>query len=745
MQSHELSLSPRAELARLLLAVALVGGAAFGLGVLWASGHLLFGKVLILALLFGSASMFLVWRSLEHHAQQQKVEAQLYAAQSRFQDLFEQFPFSIQVVRPDGFTSTVNREWEKLFGLELEDIRDITLLGDETLRDSGVSADVRTALEGQMVVSPAQYFSMRECWPMTSHGPDVKLWIQATICPVKDEKGQVVELILIHEDVTEQKRTQSSLHVAESRFRNLFEQFPFGIQIMRPDGFTSAVNRAWETMFATTYADIERMNSLSYSGLKDRGVSDVFRAALEGQVISSPPLLNDMADFAPFTKHKPGVKLWIKGTVCPLKDDEGRVIELITILEDVTQQKLASDAQHESEARNAASVEAALDCIVLMDSEGIISEWNPSAENTFGFSRAEALGRPLAELIVPPNLREQHARGLKRYMETGQSVLIGRKVEVTAMRASGEEFPVELAIKPIMLGERQIFSGFLRDLTEIKEARDALQQAHDELENRVVQRTLELRAALEQLQHKHQQLEQLETMRDTLTGMIVHDLRTPLSSMLFGVQTVAFLGPISPAQQECLNVFTLGCKDSLAVINDLLDIGKIESGAFALRLESADAEELVSQALTRVVMLANIKNLHLAAQIEDDLPSFHADPEKVGRLLGNLLGNAIKFAPPSGTVTLGAHLSESGTAIDFWVRDNGEGIPAEAFERIFEKFGQAETRLGNRETSSGLGLSFCKLIVEAHGGHIRVESQPGQGSLFTATFPVSPVERLEMV
>jgi PAS domain S-box-containing protein len=247
------------------------------------------------------------------------------------------------------------------------------------------------------------------------------------------------------------------------------------------------------------------------------------------------------------------------------------------VLEDVTQQKLASDAQHESEARRAASVEAALDCIISMDSDGIISEWNPSAENTFGYSREEALGRPLAELIVPPSLREKHARGLKRYLESGESILIGRKVEVPAMRASGEEFPVELAIKPILLGDRQIFSGFLRDLTEIKAARDALQEAHDELENRVVQRTLELRAALEQLQTKHEQLEQLETLRDTLTGMIVHDLRTPLSSMLFGVQTVAFLGGVNPAQQECLNVFALGCKDSLTVINDLLDIGKIES------------------------------------------------------------------------------------------------------------------------------------------------------------------------
>ena len=736
MQSYELSSSPRAELACLLLALVLAGGAAFGLGALWVSGHLLLVEVLVLALLFVGASLFLVWRSLEHRTQQQKTEAQLHAAQSRFQNLFEQFPSSIQVVRPDGFSVAVNRAWEKLFGLTLENIKHISLLGDETLQENGVSADVRAALGGQTVFSPAQCFPMNQCWPMTSHGPEVNLWIQGTICPVKDDNGKVVELILLHEDITEQKRTQSNLRAAESRFKNLFEQFPLGIQIMRPDGFTAAVNRAWETMFATTYEDVKLMNSLSYSGLKDRGVSDVFRAALEGQVISSPPLLNDMADFGPFTRHKPDVKLWIKGTVCPIKDDEGHVMELITVLEDVTEQKLATDARHESDARRAASVEAALDCIISMDADGIISEWNASAENTFGFSREEALGRPLAELIVPPSLREQHARGLKRYLATGESSIIGRKVEVPAVRANGEEFPVELAIRPIMLGERQIFSGFLRDLTEIKAARDALQKAHDELENRVVQRTLELRTALEQLQTKHEQLEQLEKLRDTLTGMIVHDLRTPLNSMLFGVQTVTFLGTVNPAQQECLNVFVLGCRDSLGVINDLLDIGKMESGVFALHREETEASSIVTQALERIAMLAKVKNLDLVAQVQNSLPTFPADQEKLHRLLGNLLGNAIKFAPPRGTITLGASLNLDEEAIHFWVRDNGAGIPPEAFDRIFEKFGQASAPLGNRETSSGLGLTFCKMIAEAHGGRIWVESQVGEGSTFHFTIPL---------
>ncbi|RYG67298.1 PAS domain S-box protein, partial [bacterium] len=524
-----------------------------------------------------------------------------------------------------------------------------------------------------------------------------------------------------------QMEAVESCHAAEARFNATFEQFPFSIQILDREGFTMSVNHAWENLFGGTIEDIKPVSLFNDPGIVAGGVDVHLRAALAGEVITSPAVLYNMATSWPFSSHAPDVNKWIKGTICPIRSADGMVNELLIVHEDVTEQKLAREARHESEARKAAIVEAALDCIISMDGDGRVIEWNPSAEKTFGYSRENALGQMLGDLIIPASLRELHDKGLKRFLTTGAGVVIGSKIEVTAVRATGEEFPVELAITPLYLSDGLIFCGVLRDLSESKAARDALLKAHSDLEKRVQLRTTELRTALEQLQENYEKLQRLEDLRDTLTGMVVHDLRTPLTSMLFGLQTVTYLGTVTPAQQECLDIFTLGCRDSLNVINDLLDIGKMESGAFVLQPQATDAADMVRQALNKIAMLGKVKNLQLSAQIEPDLPIFPSDPEKLGRLLGNLLGNAIKFAPQAGIVTLGAALSPDQTHIRFWVRDNGVGIPTEAFERIFEKFGQADNRLGEGQTSSGLGLAFCKMIAEAHGGRIWVESQPGQG------------------
>jgi signal transduction histidine kinase len=170
------------------------------------------------------------------------------------------------------------------------------------------------------------------------------------------------------------------------------------------------------------------------------------------------------------------------------------------------------------------------------------------------------------------------------------------------------------------------------------------------------------------------------------------------------------------------------------MINDLLDISKLESGGMALEYSSVVPREVAAEALRQVAGLGQDKEIQLVLRVEDDRP-FTADAAKVCRILVNLLGNAVKFTPVGGQITLTVQPEPDGGSLRFSVQDTGEGIPEAAFEKIFEKFGQVESRKAGRKLSTGLGLAFCKMAVEAHGGRIWVESRLGHGSTFSFTLP----------
>lgn len=241
----------------------------------------------------------------------------------------------------------------------------------------------------------------------------------------------------------------------------------------------------------------------------------------------------------------------------------------------------------------------------------------------------------------------------------------------------------------------------------------------------------------QQVQENYRRLQELEAMRDDLTHMIVHDLRTPLTSLLTGLQTLEAVGPLDELQQECLGMALSGGNTLLGMINDLLDISKMESGQLTLNREPIHLPNLVSAAMEQVAGLIASSDLQLARQMPVNLPHLHADEEKLRRILVNLLGNAIKFTPQGGQIKVMAQHDPTDAVVVFSVADNGPGIPEEAFDRIFEKFGQVGGRPASRRPSTGLGLTFCKMAVEAHGGRIWVQSRLGEGSIFSFTLPVS--------
>lgn len=239
-------------------------------------------------------------------------------------------------------------------------------------------------------------------------------------------------------------------------------------------------------------------------------------------------------------------------------------------------------------------------------------------------------------------------------------------------------------------------------------------------------------ALFEQLQENYERLQSVERMRNDMRNMIVHDLRTPLSAVILGVDMVQSNGALNESQRELMSVAARSGRALLALVNDLLDVEKMESGAPQLQFEELSPSSIVTAAVEQVSTLAVEAHTKLIVEVAAGLPTFQGDANKLNRTIINLIANAIRFTR-GGTVTVSASV-EGGDSIRFVVRDTGEGIAPEEIERIFDKFGQ----VGSRKGGTGLGLVFCKLAVEAHGGHIKVESTAGAGSTFSFSIPFVP-------
>ncbi|MGI9108062.1 MAG: PAS domain-containing sensor histidine kinase [Pyrinomonadaceae bacterium] len=389
---------------------------------------------------------------------------------------------------------------------------------------------------------------------------------------------------------------------------------------------------------------------------------------------------------------------------------------LVLAMEDVTERRRAERLLAEIETYAQNIVDTVREPLLMLDPTLRVRSANRAFYRTFHVSIEETEDRLIYELgngqwDIPA------LRTLLEDIIPQRSVFNDYELE--------HDFP-SIGRRVMLLNARELRSGnhtellvlALEDVTERRRVRD-----------------LELRFTSE-LQESYRRLQELEKLRDDLTHMIIHDLRTPLSSVMMGIQALEEAGDLNELQRQIMDITLRGGETLLGMISDLLSVEKMESGSMQLDFAVLSAAELVAFAVSQVASLAESKHLMLVQQIAADLPPLRGDENKLRRTLVNLLGNAIKFTPSGGAVTVEAHHSKDGQSVVFSVSDTGEGIPPEAFGRIFEKFGQVASRQGGRIMSTGLGLTFCKLAVEAHDGHIGVESAPGQGSTFRFTIPL---------
>jgi PAS domain S-box-containing protein len=364
--------------------------------------------------------------------------------------------------------------------------------------------------------------------------------------------------------------------------------------------------------------------------------------------------------------------------------------------------------------RLAAILNSTTDGILMADMHGVVLTANPTAARLFEASDQELIGRTLDEL-----LQGLHARA--------QEVIV---------RSRGGDSAAEERAMPVQISEIELRGPHHRFIHHLAmPVRDATGEVYGQL---AVFRDVT-------------QEKELEQLRDDYTGMLVHDLRAPLTSIMNGVMMVrrGLGGPVTDQQQELLKIAHQGSQTLLELINTMLDISKMEEGRMPLDLKPLVPYMLFDQAIERLQGSASTQRVQFEQRLAVGLPPIVADSEKIVRVLQNLLDNAIKFSPTNGTVTLSACVFEArkplpddvplhppikaGEWLVMWVQDRGPGIPRAYHERIFEKFGQVR---GAKARGTGLGLTFCKLAIEAHGGGIWVESEEGAGSVFAFALPL---------
>jgi PAS domain S-box-containing protein len=373
-----------------------------------------------------------------------------------------------------------------------------------------------------------------------------------------------------------------------------------------------------------------------------------------------------------------------------------------------------------SEARHRGMLSAALDSIIIVDEQGRVLDWNRSAESTFGWARDEVIGQLMSGLIIPDAARDAHQRLFQKHAQTpqpDQQSLGGQRLEVEVMRRDGHTFPCEMTITRVDVDGRVIFTSYLRDITAPREAEAALLTAKDSAES-------------------------ANRAKSLFLASMSHEVRTPLNAII-GMTELVLDQPLSADQRRCLDVVKSSASALQHLMNDLLDLSRIEAERIEIEEVAFSPREVIDHVIQVVHLHAEEKGLQLRSFIQTSLPErLVGDPNRLRQVLLNLVSNAIKYTHQgSVTVTLSATVDQrrQRAQLEFSVRDTGVGVTQSDMERIFERFFRSERPEVFNAGGVGLGLSIARSLVELMGGKIYVQSVVGKGSEFFVdlTLPIT--------
>lgn len=507
-------------------------------------------------------------------------------------------------------------------------------------------------------------------------------------------------ILRTYKDVTDIKLLRDAKYV-ESQYLELLESTPDAIVM---------VNAAGRIVLANSQA--ERLFGYGRGELRGRPVEillpDSIRASHvihRSHYFSQPRTRTMGAGLELNGRRKDGVEFPVEISLSPLDTEQGVLV--MSAVRDISGRKKA-------EQKFRALLESAPDAMVIVDRAGVVVLVNTQAERLFGYRREELLGRSV-DVLVPQRFRHQHHVHRDGFFGAPRTRAMGEGRELHGLRRDGTEFPVEISLSPLETEDGVWVSSAIRDMTERRRIERALQEKNVELERAVA-------------------------AKDRFLATMSHELRTPMNAIIgyTGTLLMRLPGPLTQEQERQLGTIKASAKHLLSLINDLLDLAKIESGTVDASVEQFDCVAVVEEVVSTLRPFAEKKGIELAVRAPSGQARLSTDRRALSQIVINLLTNAIKFTDRGGVVvSVEPRLVEGSAMCLICVADTGCGIGEQDQQRLFQAFTQLDSSSTRRHEGAGLGLHLSQKLAGLLGGRLTCESTLGVGSRFTLTLPDS--------
>ncbi len=529
-------------------------------------------------------------------------------------------------------------------------------------------------------------------------------WNKMRVAPVHDSLGKLSHFIGLTEDVTRQKEAEASRQEVLERLQKIASRVPgvvFQLRLTTAGNFclpyaSDAIAGLFRLSAEEARENVAKLMPI-FHPLDRRGILLSIKASARGLTTWEHEFRVRFAD---------GSVRWLLANAAPEQEEEGSIL-WHGYVSDISYRKNTERAPKESAKHTQAILDNVVDGVITIDSRGGVSSFNPAAQRIFGYAPHEIVGNNV-KMLMPEPYASEHDAYLKRYVESGVKRIIGIGREVTGRRKDGGVFPMDLAISEIQLDNATLFIGLVRDISSRKRHEAQLLAAKNEAE----------RANL---------------AKSKFLSSMSHELRTPMNAVLGFAQLMEMDVRLLNEHREGAGEILKAGRHLMQLIDEVLDLAKIEGGNIELSIEAVVLSEVIDACLALVKPMAEARGIQIMVSADCSSILLRADSLRLKQCLLNLLSNAIKYNRPGGKVELGCRLVSSGL-IRIQVSDTGVGIPKERLGELFRPFNRLGAE-GLNIQGTGIGLAITRQLVELMGGAIGVDSLKGVGSTFWLELP----------